>query len=175
MSQYLPEDVIKGVFLLILAIAGNFVAETLGCQTQKILSENMFAKQFVIIAVIYFAMTMTNSETIMRSPLQDIIMSLAIWILFILFTRMHLLPTVIVFGLLCIQYVLYNYIKYYRENKRVIQPLKTCVKLAKISTLITLMVGFSAYLYKQYSCYHDDWNTLIFLFGKTTCTSLSKS
>ncbi len=41
-------DTIKGIFLLILGVSGNFVAETLGCKTQKLLSENMFAKHFII-------------------------------------------------------------------------------------------------------------------------------
>ena len=30
------DEAMKGIFLLILAVAGNFVAETLGCKTQKL-------------------------------------------------------------------------------------------------------------------------------------------
>ena len=33
----LNSNVLKAVFLLLLAISGNFVAETLGCQMQKLL------------------------------------------------------------------------------------------------------------------------------------------
>ena len=32
------DEAMKGIFLLILAVAGNFVAETLGCKSQKLLS-----------------------------------------------------------------------------------------------------------------------------------------
>ena len=42
-------NLITGIFLLILAVSGNFIAETLGCKTQKLLSENMFAKNIIII------------------------------------------------------------------------------------------------------------------------------
>ena len=35
---------IKGIFLLILAVSGNFVAETFGCRTQQFLRENMDCK-----------------------------------------------------------------------------------------------------------------------------------
>ena len=35
------EGLIKGIFLLILAVSGNFVAETLGCKSQKLLTENI--------------------------------------------------------------------------------------------------------------------------------------
>ena len=43
------ESIIKGIFLLILAVAGNFVAETLGCKTQKLLSNNMLSKHIIIV------------------------------------------------------------------------------------------------------------------------------
>ena len=55
-------DVIKGIFLLVLAVAGNFVAETLGCKTQKLLSENMYAKHLVILLILYFAIGFTSSD-----------------------------------------------------------------------------------------------------------------
>mgnify|MGYP003332446493 CR=1 FL=1 len=38
-----------GLFLLFLAVGGNYMGETLGCQTQKILTENMYVKQLFII------------------------------------------------------------------------------------------------------------------------------
>lgn len=56
------DNTIKGLFLLILAVAGNFVAETLGCKTQKLLSENMLAKHFVIILILYFAIDFTSEK-----------------------------------------------------------------------------------------------------------------
>ena len=49
------DEYIKGIFLLALGVSGNFVAETLGCQTQKLLTESMLAKQSVILMMIYFA------------------------------------------------------------------------------------------------------------------------
>ena len=59
--QYMDEAM-KGIFLLILAVAGNFVAETLGCKTQKLLSENMLAKQVVILLILYFAIDFTSKH-----------------------------------------------------------------------------------------------------------------
>ena len=50
------DSIIKGIFLLILAISGNFIGETLGCKTQKMLRENMFAKQMVVYLIIYFVL-----------------------------------------------------------------------------------------------------------------------
>ena len=55
------ESIIKGIFLLILAVAGNFVAETLGCKTQKLLSNNMYAKHVVLLTTIYFCINYTDN------------------------------------------------------------------------------------------------------------------
>ena len=56
------DDIMKGILLLVLAVAGNFVAETLGCKTQKLLSENMFVKQTIIFIIVYFVINFTNSD-----------------------------------------------------------------------------------------------------------------
>ena len=47
---------VKGVLLIFLAMSGNFLAELLGCQTQKLLTENMWAKHAILLFSIYFAM-----------------------------------------------------------------------------------------------------------------------
>ena len=46
MDQLVDKNIIKGIFLIILAEYGSFVAETVGCGTQRFLSENILAKQF---------------------------------------------------------------------------------------------------------------------------------
>ena len=44
----------KGLLLLSLTVMGNFVAETLGCNTQKLLSKSRIAKLVVVFFLIYF-------------------------------------------------------------------------------------------------------------------------
>ena len=41
------ETILKATLLLVLSVSGNFLAETLGCQSQKILG-NMFVKHILI-------------------------------------------------------------------------------------------------------------------------------
>ena len=53
---------IKGLFLLILAVSANFVGNLLGCKTQKLLTENMFAKHIVLILLIYFTVDLTSNK-----------------------------------------------------------------------------------------------------------------
>ena len=50
-----PRSTIRGVFLLILAIAGGFTAETLGCRSRRLLSNNMIVKHVVSVFILYFS------------------------------------------------------------------------------------------------------------------------
>ena len=42
-------DIIKSIFLMLLAISGGYVAQTLGCKTQNLLTNNLYVKHIVII------------------------------------------------------------------------------------------------------------------------------
>ena len=50
----LDDSYTKGLLLLSLTVMGNFVAETLGCSTQKLLNTNRIAKLSIIFFLIYF-------------------------------------------------------------------------------------------------------------------------
>ena len=45
------ETILKATLLLVLSVSGNFLAETLGCQSQKVLG-NMFVKHILILLLL---------------------------------------------------------------------------------------------------------------------------
>ena len=59
--------IIKALFLLILSISGNFLAEMLGCQTQKFLS-NMYTKHLLLYFLIYFTLDFSSVDKMSISP-----------------------------------------------------------------------------------------------------------
>ena len=103
-------------FLLVLAVCGNFVAETLGCKTQKLLSENIFAKHVIVIMIIFFSINLTGNSDI--HPNINMAKSLFVWFLFLIFTKMSLNFTVIVFTLVMVVYILDTYIDYYQKKNK---------------------------------------------------------
>jgi hypothetical protein len=170
------DDTIKGIFLLILAVSGNFVAETMGCKTQKLLSESMLAKHSIIYLIIYFALGFTTDET--PHPIDLAKNALVIWILFLLFTKMSLPFTILVFALLSIRYILNTYIEYLKsdgdeKNRDLIKNTKLIGK--NITYLVTglVIIGFSLYFRNQYNEYYKTWSTFKFIFGVNKCKSLS--
>lgn len=167
------DAIIKGIFLLILAISGNFIAETLGCKTQKLLKENMVVKHIVIFLIIYFVLGFTSDEKL--HPLDIGKNALFIWILFVLFTRMSLFFTIIVFILITFRYIISLTIEYYKEkeeNSEFIESLKLMGDNMVYVIVVLILVGFILYTRKQYSEYYKDWSTYKFVFGVNKCKSI---
>lgn len=166
-------NIIKSIFLLLLAIFGNFVAETLGCKTQQLLSNNMFIKQFIILLMIYF--TLSFIEDVKTHPLNNMKYSISIWILFLMFTKMHLVMTIISFILLLINYVIHTFIEYYSQdylqNKNIINNLTKFYNLINIINILIIIIGFIKYYDKQYiERKNDNFNLSKFIFGIKKCS-----
>ena len=61
------ETVLKATLLLVLSVSGNFLAETLGCQSQKVLG-NMVVKHVLILFMIYFTIDFTQRDQDIINP-----------------------------------------------------------------------------------------------------------
>lgn len=167
---------IQGIFLLILAVAGNFIAEVMGCKTQKLLSENMFVKNFIVILLIYFSIGFASSNKV--PPYVHFRKSILIWFCFIIFNKMTSTITNITFLLLLSILVLKNWIDYFtavdeEENK---SKIDTCFQLIDMIfkiILVIMCIGFATYLKQKYIEYGIEKNTgfdfNLFLFGKVKC------
>jgi hypothetical protein len=170
-------NVIVGIFLLILAVCGNFVAETLSCQLQKLLSTNMLAKNLIIIMIIYFSLGFTNPSNNVN-PLTVILHSLMIWFFFIIFNKMAIEFTLVAFSglfsiLLCKNFADYYHKQDKEKNKKFVELLlSTSDALFGIVCLI-ILIGFILYFSKQYHDYSKDFSYITFLFGKNVCASLA--
>ena len=171
------QSTLKGIFLIVLGVCGNFVAETLGCKTQKLLSENMFAKQFVILLIVYFAIDFTTSDEPIH-PLENMKLSLFIWIFYLIFTKMSIRFTMLLFILLTVLYVISTFVTYYDsiENNEQYKPFISTYN-NNITYILYIFcaivaVGFGLYFNKQYKEHHKNWSTITFLFGKPSCDSL---
>ena len=168
-------NLVKAIFLLILAVSGNFLAETLGCQTQNLLKNNQLVKQILIFFVIYFTLGLSSEKPV--NPMKELKFAFTIWILYIMFTKTNLFFSLIVFTLFTINFIIQNYINYYQSLKNNNKK-QLAHKLTKIHNIINtiivilLIIGFIDYFLKQYNDYKKDWSFLKFIFGKTECASI---
>ena len=167
--------IIKGIFLLILAVSGNFVAELMSCQTQKLLSENMYMKHGIIILIIYFSLGFASSE-LNISPTEIFKQSIYIWLFFLMFNKMDIFFTALVVGMLTVMLVCKDYITYYtkqdnKENKETIDTLLRSLDYLFYSITLTTIIGFGIYFKKQHNDYFNTFSYSKFLFGTPKCSS----
>lgn len=168
-------DVIKSAFLIILAISGNFIAETLGCKTQLNLSNNMYIKHSVILLMLYFTLGYVNGGKPVH-PLVNFKFSVLIWVIFLMFTKMNPYFTLGFVLLLTINYIIYTFIEYYKsidKDDSRIKKLHDIFNGITSTLLVILVIGFTLYFMKQYNDYSDDWSYSKFIFGVTKCNSLN--
>jgi len=173
-------DIIKATLLLTLSISGNFLAETLGCQSQKWL-QNMYVKHILILFMIYFTINFTQKEDQIVNPIDNLLKALAVWVLYHLFTHMDILPTFIVVILLMIVYVLTNYNDYLKKKMEKSQAEEKLDYLhqmhqlhfiregAFMAIIISILSGFFIYSFEKHQEYKKRFSFIKYIFGVKKC------
>ena len=160
----------KSLFLLFLSIAGNFIAETLSCGSQKVLEENMIIKSMIIFFLIYFTMDFSDNSVV--HPVVHIKRSAVVWIFLLMFTKMNNFFTGITLLLLISSYITNNFIAYYQRdesnNKEMLSRLHTIENLLNRLIIIFLVIGFSLYFLKQ-KREHKNFSFTKFILGVKKC------
>jgi hypothetical protein len=165
----------KGVFLLLLAVSGNFVAETLGCNTHQLLKTNMFAKHLLVFMILYFTISFTSNDDV-PDPKKNLIGATLVYGFFIMFTRMRLNITIYAFFVLMILYLLSEFITYYTNHPGKVSYNRMEILIYIQKTLyfllpIIVLYGFIVYMYDQYRVNGKNkikWLNII--FGVPRCT-----
>lgn len=173
------ETILKATLLLVLSVSGNFLAETLGCQSQKLLG-NMIVKHVLILFMIYFTIDFTQRDQDTINPFINVFKAICVWILFHLFTHMNIIPTFIVGLLLMILFFISNY-RHYIDNKKkksttdlknlesMDNTLKLTQELIFVTMFIIILVGCSIYYFEKKREYKTDFKTWKFIFGVKKC------
>ena len=160
---------IKGALLVFLAMSGNFLAELLGCKTQKLLAENMWAKHIILIFSIYFAVGFTTN----LNPVTNMRDTLVIWLIFLLFTKLSLAFTGIIFICLAGLYITQNFLDYYKVqsslSKKTLDLIVKVKNMFTIGLIIILIIGFTLYSRQQFLDHRDDFSAIKLLFGTISC------
>ena len=99
-------DLLQGIFLIILTIIGTTVENTFSCQTLKMLHRNTFAKQIVIICLIYFTIDFTNDKN--KHPLETMKSTLFIWVCYIMMSKQTVYFVIALFIILISIYMINN-------------------------------------------------------------------
>ena len=171
-------SIVKATLLLVLSISGNFLAETLSCQSQKWL-ENMFVKHALILFMIYFTIDFTQDDAVKDSPLQNAGKAVIVWVLFHLFTHMDIGPTMVCVLILMALFFISNQRSYLKKTKNMDsrllgmnqdELLGQTQKGLFIGLILTILVGFTVYYLEKKVEYKSQFDILKFIFGVKKCS-----
>ena len=176
------ESIIKATLLIVLSISGNFLAETLGCQSQKILG-NMYVKHILILFMIYFTIDFTQRNQDVINPFINILKALVIWILFHFFTHMDIIPTVVVICLIMVLFFISNYRHYISEKRKTTNDnlentdkrLKLVQTILFIAVISIILFGSTVYYLEKRKEYKSHFDIFKFIFGVKKCKGYTPS
>jgi len=162
------DNTLHALLLLLLSVLGNYVAGTLSCQVQNVLTNSMVAKSVVIFCLIYFTTTLTS--TTIEHPGKTLIRASILWLSFMVITKMNIYFSSAIFILLMYIFVLSNFQSYYKKTKNKEQELlmKKYMKIGEKVFIGISCVGFISYFYKQYT-EHNDFSFVKFILGVPKC------
>ena len=175
-------NMIIGIFLIITAVGGNFLAETLSCQSQALLSNNMYAKNILIVLLIYFSLGVADAQ-FNEHPFIVFLRSLAIWVFYVLFNKMDLPFTITVFSILFVILLCKNFAEYYSNkndddnslNQNYKDILLSATNYLFVVACLVTITGFMLYLQKQQKDHKKTFDYITFILGKPTCKNIKIS
>jgi hypothetical protein len=147
-SQRSQELILKGIFLVFLSLAGNFLDTMLPRHTRDIINRSFIVKQFITIIVIYFVLDFSSTKRI--NPIFHIKNTIIVYVLFNLFTKSVFFFSAVSVILLCINYIIGNYIEYNKFNNIDDTKLSNIEKYINILILLNIFLGFFHYVYIHY-------------------------
>ena len=167
------ENTTPYLFVLYLVISSNFLAPTFNCRVQELFNTSMFMKHALgFLTLVFFVVIASISETM--SFLNLMLVSIGLYVWFILSTRVHLHTFILLITLLGIVYVIDLY------QKKITKPeptrdkmLEDVKKVLSILALVVTLVGVVIYLGEKKIEYKSHFSLSKFFLGNPKCRGLS--
>jgi hypothetical protein len=171
---------IESLFIFLLIVSGNCLAELFPCRFQKDLTDTIGLKHFVgFLTLLFFVVLQSPSESF--NLFHAFKNATILYILFLLLVSSHHYTFITAMVLLTISYLITLKIK---ENDAIYNHKKSKVRLQASSDnmkqiqlylhyiiVIVIVFGFLSYLGSKKSEYKKNFNYFTFIFGKTVCAN----
>ena len=162
------------IFIFVLIVSGNFLAELFPCQVQRIFSNSMFVKHAFGFMTLLFFVILTIPEIQEQEYMFGYTALVYLW--FILMAKCYYTMWFIVFGIIGIIYLLQMWErtleksdKNDEEKKEKKEMINEGKKYLSVATIILTVVGVMTYMGAKKLEYKSKFNYITFLFGKPKC------
>lgn len=171
---------IHPIFIFILIISSNFLAELFPCPIQKTLKENIFLKHiFAFLTLLFFAVLVDPSKQANFNKM--LISSTFLYIVFLIMVNSDTYCFIFSLVILGVMYILnlkkveVNAVMTEKDDVENSEEMKTVEKINFANRfllggfIMTTLSGFIIYMGEKKIEYKNKFNYFTFIFGKSSC------
>jgi hypothetical protein len=166
----------KGILFFLLIISGNYIGNLLSCRIQDYFENDMYAKHIIAFISLYFFIILVEPKLQMINPLKSLLMSIPIYVYFLLLAKNDAKYfLIVIFCLLVLTFVHLQENYFNNKNKKTKFERKFLDNVIIIKRVIIIFIisislfGFLIYLGMKKIEYKDNFNFQKFLLGKVIC------
>lgn len=159
------------VFAFYLIVLCNFIPQVIGCKLQTALHESMFLKHIIGWSLLVFLVILVNPENADRDLVKTMLISVVVYVWFLMTTRTPFPIMISVILLLSVAYVLNitkeRYAKHNQEeDARRVGRFQYWLTAGSIALTC---IGFIIYFFEKRREYKKKFSVISFLLGTTKC------
>lgn len=161
------------LFILYLVIASNFLPQTFNCRLQELMNTSMLAKHlFAFMTLVFFVVMSNMKEELSAGTI--VLVSLGIYLWFLMSTRLHLyvwITLIILLGSIYLLQLFENNLKDKNESSDAItiKNIQLAKKYLTYLSLAITSIGFIIYLGEKKLEYGDEFSFMTFIIGNPKC------
>ena len=179
MKHILIDSNIFCIFIFILIVSANFLAEIFPCRIQYLLRSNMYVKHiFGLFTMIFFVVLSSGIKD--KDIFTIVQISTLLYILFILISKSQIYTFYFILMLLCITYIIHIIKEKEKENKdekndtlEKINNYEYIMYVLYILIIIITILGVILYMGEKKIEYKNSFKYITFFFGKPSCKGKS--
>ena len=174
---------LNGIFLMMIAISGEYIGKMFPCGFQKLFENNIYSKYILAFFILFVSIILSKEELIKDHNIFFVFgISLLLYVWLICMTKMNVYFFI---SLIIILFVLFTYVQYSQndkmEEKNKIEDNQIKEKNKKTYNIITLIlfilsivitvIGFLLYYGEKKYEYKNLFSWKIFIFDNTKCNN----
>lgn len=164
-------EVALPVFAFYLLVACNYIKEIFGCSLQSVLDANMYAKHAIGFLLLFFLVVIINPDYADRDIIRNVLISVGIYVWFLITTRTPFYILIPVLVLLIASYIT-SITKKRNETEKNEEAAKRAARwqhgLAN-TALVLSIVGFIIYAVEKKREYKTKFSWVKFFSGNLEC------
>lgn len=175
--NYLLKIPAEAVFVMILIVSANFLAETFPCKIQSLLHNSMLTKHFFgfMTMMFFVVIALPNAST---NVLTIFFQSVMLYIIFICVSKTHSSVFILLMFAFGIQYILDLIRKDLKSKnneqlKNKIKYIDTITFIFKIFSFVLIIFGLLAYMGEKKLEYTKNFRYDFFFLGKPKCRGIT--